>query len=316
MGKSGYSTAAGSGKDESLSDVPGSIQFQILLKLLKKYYKFVVASMGLFGFTAALISIFVLPPEYLATASMMPKGKGGAEGLMGRLAGILPGGALGGMPINMEMEQLQELLNSRYLANRVQMALKKKLATEGIRIPKKLPRFQIRVVGQVFSLSTRGPEPQVVYLMLQTYLDQLQLHLNESSISQSRRMAEFINDRIGEVKESLDSLEKKLMALRVSDHTETEKGRSIESEVMRTKRDYAVEAKVLESLSQQHELAQIEAKRDDIQFIVLDPPVIPDSPVGPRKAVNTFLGMLAGFVFAMLTLTVLRRFKRLHWIEV
>lgn len=296
-------------------------EIAMVASIIKRHFKFVLSIGALFGVCGALASVFILPLEFRATATIMTKPKGAADSFAGRLAGVVPPSLLSGGKIDQEMIQIQELLKSRQLRVRVIEKTTVQLKEKQITIPGPTdwPVLQMTPNPQVFYLSASSKNPELSYLIVSNYLEELQNYLTESAINQSKRASDFIRARIEEVKDSLDELEMRLMKMRTADRLDParglEKGKSIESQLSRAQREYAVQAKVLEALSQQFEQARIDSKRDELMFIVIDPPTVPQVPSGPRKILITFLSALAGLGLSIICLLILARFNRLSLVK-
>lgn len=61
----------------------------------------------------------------------------------------------------------------------------------------------------------------------------------------------------------------------------------------RLRRDALTQEKVFELLTQQYELAKIEETKDDITFQVIDPAILPEGPIKPKRTQNVMLAGVA-----------------------
>lgn len=68
----------------------------------------------------------------------------------------------------------------------------------------------------------------------------------------------------------------------------------------RLKRELLVQEKVFELLTQQYELARIQEAKDDFAFQVLDPAVAPEKKSGPKRAINTLIGLVVSALLGVL----------------
>lgn len=75
---------------------------------------------------------------------------------------------------------------------------------------------------------------------------------------------------------------------------------SLEMEFASARRDYLVQGRLVELLQKQLEIAQIETKKSDPIFQVVDEPVVPILPAGPSRRMITMVGAMIGlFLFSI-----------------
>lgn len=245
------------------------------------------------GIVAAALSgasaLWVLPKEYRANTTLMTRTRMGAESFFGRLASAMPVPA--SLRVDYESVQIQEYLKSQRLK---QIVIDKILAKhEGLSL-KNLPDLRMTASGPIIYLQARGRSPQVVLDWLQLYLEELQQSLNAVSTVQAQKASAFIGERVAEVSTDLEAIEDQLAKLRLS--SGLSRGKTIESQIAKSQREYLVQSKVLEALKQQYEQAQIDSKREELMFSIIDPPLLPMKPSGPRFVVFTLMGLILGLI--------------------
>ncbi len=75
---------------------------------------------------------------------------------------------------------------------------------------------------------------------------------------------------------------------------------SLEMEFASARRDYLIQGRLVELLQKQLEIAQIETKKSDPIFQVVDAPVVPVLPAGPSRRLITLVGMMLGLFLCSL----------------
>lgn len=78
-------------------------------------------------------------------------------------------------------------------------------------------------------------------------------------------------------------------------------------EIARRMRAVKLNQKIYGLLLEQFELAKIEGQKESESFEVIDPPIIPDRKIRPKRIIGTVIGALAGMLFAF-SLTLLLHF--------
>ncbi len=238
----------------------------------------------------------------------------GAAGL-GSLAGSL--GAQ-----NSELQQFIEVLRSeRHLLTVVK---KNKIGERLLEAPPSgdLDRYYANAVrelrGAVFSradfssliIVSRTWDPVLSQDIVRAQLEAVQEFMSENIVTQSRNAEVFIKDRLKEARKDVDDAESYLASLTTGEFRP--KGKSMEYEIARAKREFLRLNQLLDLLSQQYELAQIESKRDDPKFLVIEPPTKPLTPVGPKRIANALLGLIAGLLLAILGVVAVNRYQYLR----
>ncbi len=73
--------------------------------------------------------------------------------------------------------------------------------------------------------------------------------------------------------------------------------------------EYLTQKTVVDFLRQQYEMAQIESKRNESMFQVVDEPFVPYFRAGPNTRDNTIIAFVSSFLFACLFVLIVHRFK-------
>ncbi len=294
-----------------------SLKSALLLIWRLRFYLIFVASLGCL--LTGYINYRVISPVFISQATIMPKSssaKSGFDAVLGQLGGASGlGGLLNSGGVNSETQQFQQMLKTRFMAVKAlhhKGLGQKLLATDGapigasqeesgfIRLRK---YFSVRSEGGVLHLSYEAQDPSLARDVLNNYLEVLQNFLTENLVTQSKVTEAFVKERLKEQERTVDEAESRLTALQRGDGRSVQAGRSIESELIRAKREFVRLNGLLDLLSHQYELAQIESKRNDLMFLVIEPPTLPLYPSRPLKLMNTILSffiVLAASIFLCL----------------
>lgn len=121
-------------------------------------------------------------------------------------------------------------------------------------------------------------------------------NVNQNPVYQQMKIAASnIESEIASVKVRVANYEKKVAELEEKINLIPE----LEAELTGLNRDYGITKAKYEELLQRRESAQLsrkaEATTDDVQFRVIDPPILPTKPSGPLRAVMYSGVLLAGF---------------------
>lgn len=297
---------------EGVSDL--AVIVQNIKFIVSRYFKFIVLVCLISSTVGWVRSAYFLPKQFKADALIMPKSRGSSGDMLSSKAGsVIAAMGLSVSSATQDSQQLQALLRSKKLEAAASMRLSEKYTKEYIKQNRGLIQFNTSVAGLIFTLSAFGPTGQFAFDAMNIYLEELQniMLLNQSS--QSSRAVDFINARIDEVKKGIDLIETQLVKMRTSDRADG--GKSIDLQISHLKRDYQVQNTVMDTLVQQREIAQIDAKRDEQMFVIIDPPVIPGTAARPNPKASAQYGLMVGAIIAMGVIFLLQKTNRLSWLR-
>lgn len=260
---------------------------------------------------------------YEATADIMPKMNRGASSMesflsqLGSTSGSQLFGGLGNA--NVEIQQFFRILQTRYVAlkalqiNNFESRIsdssdpKNPDEREAALVAKLQNSIIVKADSNLINIRFRAADPVTAVEGVKSYLAALQSFLNENIITQTKNAELFIRERLVELAKSQDTTELKLMALKTGKRGPDHPERSIQSEISRTEREFTRVTQMLDLLNKQYELAQIESKRTDPMFIVVDPPYKPLKPLGASSRKQAIAGALIGFFISFLFMIFYRR---------
>lgn len=305
---------------EVRADLPDTIEdfAKLLVRLLFRFWKLWLVVSLISAGLAWTQAEFFLPRKYKASAVLMPRGSRGSDSLSTKAGAILAALGTTASSATQDVQQLQAYLKSSRLRSKTLEDLHIKYPDRSTSELSKISGLDLSLTGLVFTLSAWGTTPEIAYDFLQTSLASLQKIMSENQIKQSERAVEFIDARIGDVKKSLFEIESSLGRLRSGDRSANlvaPQGLSLESQINYAKREFQVQAALLETLTQQRELAQIDSKREEQMFILVDPPVKSGSPIYPRPKTNAFYGFFYGLFASWALIVILFRGNKLRWIS-
>ncbi len=123
-------------------------------------------------------------------------------------------------------------------------------------------------------------------------------------VTERKQIKEQLNKIIAGEDQKSDSSEVEIF-------TPLSKAPKLAKEFAEAERIYLSQVQLVNLLREQLELVQIEAKKEEPIFQVIDPPYVPVIPSFPKKKLLTIIGMFAGFVFSILALLLRRQYQAL-----
>lgn len=303
-----------------------------LLLLQAAWLKILVSTLVVGSFTF-VANYFFLPSVYESRTLIMAKtSKSGSSldamiGQLGAISGL--GGMMGGLgdALSSEIQQFQVILKSTALQTRV--VEDKKIAGRLLKMEqpsgvdtKIFTDWAVKEMRRNLSfkldlnsliLSFRSNDRELSYLVIAGMLEALQRFLNENIVTQSRSAEIFVKERLRELNDQVNETELWVAKLKTGERR-PDPQRSIQSEISRAERQYARLIQLVSLLSQQNELAQIESKRNDPMFLVVDPPQIALGASGPNRLDNTIVGFICGLLIGILGVLIADRIRAFEFL--
>lgn len=302
----------------------GETNLKEVLGILNKYRKWILGIGVSVTLVSAIVNKFFVGYKYASQAIIMPRSSGGGSPLdafKAQLGGISGFAAQLGSSSS-ETKLYMQILKTQNLATIAALLDHKMTERLGGKDIQNDPESLALVVGKIrrrMILKSEGnfvtirfedKDPKFAKEMVEAILSALHKFLNENTVTQSKNAQNFIEARIKDLNVQIDELESKYTRLKRGDRRQGELMKSIESETARTERELKRLIQILELLSQQYEMSQIESKRDDQMFVVLEPPTVATYPYGPDKTMNLLISMLLGFAVPGLVFILWSRVKR------
>lgn len=289
------------------TDIPS---LAILLKMLGlRYFRFFLMLSLVVGGVSWVRANYFQQRKFKSMAVIMPRSKGTADAFASKSNGVLAALGASVSSATQDVQQLQALLKSDRLATASFDSLQKRYAN----LNERDFSFDISLSGLIFILSATGPTAELAAEFLAIHLDELQKIMSENQSRQSNRAVGFISARIEEVKANLDEIETRLGKLRAGERFDLKKTNEVE--LIHAKRDYQIQSTMLETLSQQKEVAQIDAKREEQMFVIIDPPVKSLRPFSPAPNTSAGYGAFFGALMALIVTLFLYRTNRLGFLS-
>jgi len=168
---------------------------------------------------------------------------------------------------NSQMGQFEKMLKTQSISRIVQEKLshQKELGRQ--------LRFIVKTDAVSLEIEFRATSPEFALVGAQAYLDALAEMVQEASTSKARANEAFVKARLNEAEAALAKLENRIPGMRLSEAS----------------REQQIQTKVVLVLREQYELAQIETKKQQQSFQVIDPPSIPRGPEGGWSVKPAFM---------------------------
>jgi len=308
-----------------LDDAPPSRSFQCdleinpieFVRLLKKKRRLIAAvAVGVMTLTAVVMVL--TPNRYCSSASILPSGsRDNLSGLMD-LAGQFSVVGVGAPDQNSSALYpsilRSDLVRDGVLCKRYEIGSRRGrdvvlLADYfGTADPSELRAALsgVTAIGEdkklgIIRLAVETTTPQLSQGIASEYLTQLETYLRLKRRSQARENESYLTEqqtsRGAELERAEDSLQQ---FMNVNRNWNTSSDPQLQTELARWKREIERHAKTYLLLSQQLELARLEAQKDIPIVRVLDEPSLPTQKSGPRRAFTT---LLTGCLALLTTLT-------------
>ncbi len=301
-----------------------------VVSILQLHWKVLIGAAAVAAFVTYVANRWIIDKTYEVKTTIMSKTGRSASSLdsvIGQLGGAAALGGLmgvGGVGMASETQQFQIILKSAQLARDVaklpgisekllgralnEEQLDRDLNSISVRIRRTLT-FKLEIGALHMSYQHRDPE--AAQMVMEGYLTALQNFLNNNIVTQSKNAELFVKARLQELTANVSEAEKELIRLRTGGQRPAEGLRSLQSEIERKEREFLRYNQLLDLLSQQYELSQIESKRSDPMFLVVERPVKPLSPIGPKTIDNTAIAFVLVVVMGTLGLIARPRIKYL-----
>lgn len=287
---------------------------------------FIVQAIFLAGFLAALIAL-LLPNQYTSTAVLLPSGKsanlgGIARGLSGQLADLGLGGVIQGSDPGESSELFPDVLKSRTVGESVLSGRYTHTAEPG-EAPFTLYEYfdsdyafemlyDLADIRQnpktgIITLSVTTQYPHFSQQIAAAFLAELEKFNRERRLTQGMEKASFLDSRLAQVQAELETAENELKDFRSRNMNYAQSSDpEILAELTRLERTSTIKAEVYALLTQQYELARLEAA-DQMPIVqVLDSPAVPNKKSGPPRKVIVAAAMFLAFAGACVVSVGLR----------
>ncbi len=232
----------------------------------------VAATMGLLIFS---YTYFLVAPYYTSRGVILVPLKDSPGGSMGGLSQAIA--QFRGGSSSDELAQFEVLLKTERVTERI----KERLGVKEI-------RAKWRTSGPTMIIESTQTDPVMAQKVVSELINELEASLVEISTKKAQANREFFEARLKEAEVAMVALERRLNDLRLS----------------QGQREYSIQSKILSLLREQLEISQIEAKKEQKSFVVIDPPIVPADRSGPQRLKSAVTGTLATFLALLLGLIV------------
>jgi len=175
-----------------------------------------------------------------------------------------------------------------------------KMAIESIQ--KKMIEVAVDRQSSIITLSINAQEPQLAADIASCLIEELDAHQKEFKTTRVGEKRQFINERMSEVKNDLESAEDDLKTFRERNRQIVSPALLLEQE--RFEREVEVQKDIFITLKQEYELAKIQEVEEATVVHVLDPPEAPIEKSSPKRTLSVilagFLGIGMGIVAAFI----------------
>lgn len=278
-----------------------SLQALDLKIVAKKYGIWIILLSMLCAAVTFLVCKFAVKERYTSQALIMAQSNSAA----GRLENAL-GGLSGSLGLSGQGEQgrhFEEVLKSRQLASAVteEDQIKSYLiggthqnnldAREWAAVKVFRDRIQLKRQGDFIRILFWAHNPDHSLEILKKTIGHLEEHFRNHVVTRAKNTELFVKERLEEAKKNLADAEKGFVA--------SGKNKSLRD----AEREYQLQSGLVDLLSREYELAQVETKKNDVLFQTIDPPVKPLYPSFPKTKLATVAAfIIALFVFSGLSL--------------
>lgn len=261
---------------EQMAGFPHEISLLDYWKVINKNKKFIAIIVSL-AVTVSVVVALLMPPVYEAKAIIIPVSKQNAPSGMGDLAAQF--GIATHSPSNVNVMEIVNLLNSNILREKVikknnlmpvllQGENKKnnsenKRIWNALRALNKALNVNYKRKDDIIEISMQFKDPEIAVKIINYTLNELTEHMS----SEARRVAE------------------------------TNK-KYLEAQLNATA-DPFIKAKIYSLIVQQVEQAMIAEVKENFAFKVLDPPMVPDQRIKPKRMLMVMTSFMASLFFGV-----------------
>lgn len=271
--------------------------FQSLVKKRRWIYLLV----GVTVLSTVIFCLF-LPNRYIAKALILPSGGTGDKlgGLkeLADLAGDFSFGSAGLNSSYLYPDILRSRLISEAVINKVYQFPKKgkkigqslfdyfkaKKMDSAIQALAGITDFDMNRKTGVITISATTTNRYLSAAVVNEYINQLEEYNLDTRKSKAKDNEKFVSQRLKEVKVELEQAENNLKAFQLKNRNfNTATSPELAMELARLEREVEIKSKVFLTLTQQYELARVEAKKDVPIVQVLDYAKPPEEKTGPNR---------------------------------
>lgn len=299
---------------------------QSLIKRRKWIYLFV-------GITVLTTVIFCLslPNRYTAKAVILPSG-GTADKLGGlkQFAGLAGDFSFGSVGLNSENSShlYPDILRSRLISEAVINKVyrypkrgktksqnlfdyfKAKKMDNAIKALSLITDFNMDRKTGVITICATTENRYLSAAIVNEYINQLEKYNLDTRKSKAKENEEFISQRLEEVKVELNQAEDNLEVFQLKNRNfNTASSPKLAMELARLEREVEIKSKVFLTLTQQYELARVEAKKDVPIVQVLDYAKPPEEKTAPNRKALVLTSFLLSSLMGIATVLLLESAK-------
>jgi len=310
---------------EAISDDQSDVVWLAMVELWKK--RFLIGILGAAFAVLALLASFLMTPRYRAEVTVLPKTGGASSGLMAMIGmatniSIGEGVALEDLypSIVKSNRVLDSLLEREYLYQDRSASLYEIFGIDqtresradslraAFRLKKRLARSVIGTGTDVntglLRLSVTVPrDPVFAAQLANTLSDALDGFIQEAGLMRAEKQLRYIGKRLDEVSAQLNVANDGLMEFRAEnrDYAGSPKLIRLHDDMMR-ERD--VLSLVWSELTKQHEIAKVEANKEQHALEILDEATAPVRRCCPNRIRMAVLGLVVGSLLLMALIVV------------
>ncbi len=303
-----------------------SAQVLSLLQSLVKKRSWIYLLVGVTVLATVILCLF-LPNQYTATAVILPSG-GTADkfGGLKEFADLAGGFSFASAGLNLENSSYlyPDILRSRLLSEAVVNKVyhypqgrktksqnlfgyfKVKKMDNAIEALAQTTDFDMNRKTGIITISVTTTNRYLSAAIANEYINQLEKYNLDTRKSKAKENEKFISQRLKEVKEELKQAEDNLEVFQLKNRNfNTASSPELAMELARLEREVEIKSKVFLTLTQQYELARVEAKKDIPIVQVLDYATPPEEKAGPnRKALVLTSFLLSSFLGIAIVLSL------------
>ena len=281
-----------------------------VVRRLVREWKRIAVTAGCAGALALAVS-FVLPKAYTASASFVPEQQAGAA-LPASLAGLAGQLGIRTSSSGASPEFYARLLNTRQLLTAVVtdsldattlvryygVAGRADSVDEAIRHLKRDYSVSVDAVTGIVRVDVELHSPRLAYSVAGYFLRLVDRFNNVIRRPVARERREFIQQRLDSVQAQLTAAENQLKTFLTSNRIVTNSP-TLQFEQARLQRRVTVVQDLYMALDRDLQQARIDEVNETPVVSVVDPPVIPERPTSPRRAVLVLVALVLGAGGAM-----------------
>jgi uncharacterized protein involved in exopolysaccharide biosynthesis len=297
-----------------------------LLQSLVKRRKWIYLFVGVTVLTTVIFCLF-LPNRYMAKAVILPSG-GTADKLGGlkQFAGLAGDFSFGSAGFSSENSSYlyPEILRSRLVSEAVINKVyqypqggkkrsqnlfdyfKVKKMDRAIQALTQMTDFDMNRKTGVITISATTTNGYLSAAIANEYINQLEKYNLGTRKSKAKQNEKFISQRLEEVKEELKQAEDNLKTFQLKNRNfNTASSPELALELARLEREAEIKSKVFLTLTQQYELARVEAKKDVPIVQVLDYAKAPEGKSGRNREFLILISfLLSSFIGIAIVLSL------------